>query len=724
MNGFAEASSPWFWVFWVGCCLSALGCFAFGLNWGRQHGPRAGLEQVGLFALIVAFFFGLESFGEVRIPFYVYSPDFPDSLTPIDFDRFRPDFPPPIRACQSMVNAYTARFPLALPLSIPLMEASLTFAALWTARLLGARPVVQPIVGGLAMLLADSVIDPILTTSFTCPTSGTGALQLSGTLGLWKWHGVPDAPDRDALGPDWFGIPLVNYAIWFAGPVTLIALITLVQTLIEWWRGDRSSPFDLRTLLRSPNRAKIIIGFAVVICISTGLIIFISPALTKLPVWTQRVLFYGAVLVSYGYLVDSVMQSPRNERVRVGIVFPQMFFLLLPVAYLLGTGLFRQQPALLLTAAFFVPLGLFVCWSPYGCAIKTYQRVVSRMDGYLRLRYLSYSSLLIFLGAASTAPTPSTPVLAALLFVALGFNTHSFLVNDVLDLRVDRTQPRRQHDPQVRGEIPPEYSVTIALVLVPLIFLVTWLLDGGRRAHAALLAALACMAIYNVWGKRFPLPPVTDLIQGIAWGSLAIYGAELAGGRTTAMTWLVAAYGAGFMFLINGVHGGLRDLENDLRHEQRTTAIYFGAQPDGKGGAVSTRSLRVFGIAAHAALMLVLVSLASVAWSTADRLIWVTVPATIAAGVASVLVNQQVVAERSDDRDVFVTFHLLVALLPLVAVAMPVLSPLMRVVVTVTFFGSILFVQPVPYLRSQFLEDRVAPTVNPRSPARASAGLG
>ena len=700
MNGFPEASSPWFQMFWIGCYLSALGCFAFGVNRGHHHGWRAGLGQVVLFAFLVGFYFLLESFGEVRIPFYVYFPDYPDWLTPIHYPAFLvPDFSarPLVRACQKLVTEYEPR----LPVSIPLMEASLTYAALWTARFLGVRPILQPMVGGLAPLLADSVIDPILTTSFNCPQAGESPHLVSGSFGLWKWHALPDG-DRDALGPDWFGIPLINYAIWFAGPVMMMALINLGGTALTAWKaGTWRTTFAFRRL-HWPSQSETFSALAIVVCVATVVVVCVSPDLTRLPPPIQRGLFYGTVTLCFGYFVRGVMDAERGERVHVGIVLPQLFFLVFPVAYLLGSGLFRPQPELLLTAAVFVPLGMLFCWSPYGAVISTYRRVVSSLDGYLRLRYLSYSSLMLFLGAASTAAEPSTPVLIGLLLVALGFNTHSFLVNDVFDLPVDRTQPRRQQDPQVRGDIPREWSVTIALALVPFLFLVTWTLGGGAGAHIALSAAFVFMAIYNFWGKRFAFPPVTDLIQGLAWGSLAIYGAELAGHRTTSMSWLVGAYGAGFMFLINGVHGGLRDLENDLRHDQRTTAIYFGAQPDGRGGAVGTRRLRVFAHVAHAALLVLSMLVLYVGWGTTDWLVRIMLPLTIAAGVASVFINQKVAAERADGRDFFVSLHLLVALLPLLLVAMPMLSPLMRVVVALTFFGSLMFVQPVLFLRDHF----------------------
>lgn len=693
MNGLADASSPWLQTFWLGCYLSALSCVCFGVNWGRRHGFWPGARQVVLFGCLVGFFFLLESFGEVRIPFYVYSRGFPDSFTPVPLpEGLIPPFShhPLVEACQHLVQAYK---PPTLPLSIPLMEASLTYGAMWTARLLGAPLVVQPILAGLAPLLADTVLDPIVTTSFDVPAvDATPALQ-SGTLGIWKWYVTHD------LGPDLFGIPLINYAIWFGGPLMLTALVNIGRAL---WGAFNNRPLrSIEDSHASKPPPTILLGLAVVISCAAALVVAVSPALTVWSVWIQRGLFHATVIVSLFYFVRSVDDADRCADLHLGLVLPQVFFLLFPIVYVLATGLFRDQPLLLLNAVFYGSLALLYCWSPYGSEIDRYRRFLAKADGYLRLRYLSYSSLLVLLGAATIADAPSTPMLVGLVLVALGFNTHSFLVNDVIDRQLDRTQPRRQDDPQVRGEIRPEYSIALAVVVIPLLFLITQALGGGLNAHAALSAALVFMGIYNAWGKRSATPPITDLIQGMAWGSLAVYGAQLAGSSTTPLTWLVAAYGTGFMFLVNGVHGGLRDLENDLRHHQRTTAIYFGATPDGKGGAVSTPSLRMFALLAHGALMLVLVLLAvRIGTGKGDLLAWATLPGTVAVGVASVIVNQKVAGERVDRRDLLVTLHLFVVLLPLLLVAIPVLSPLMRVVVVLAFFGSLLFVQPVSLLRT------------------------
>jgi hypothetical protein len=104
-------------------------------------------------------------------------------------------------------------------------------------------------------------------------------------------------------------------------------------------------------------------------------------------------------------------------------------------------------------------------------------------------------------------------------------------------------------------------------------------MGGHPLAPGVLAAGFALMGAYNLWGKRCPLPPLTDAVQGLAWGSLAIHAALALGLAPTALTWMVAAYATVFIVFINGIHGSFRDLANDLASGARTTAIFFGARP-------------------------------------------------------------------------------------------------------------------------------------------------
>jgi 4-hydroxybenzoate polyprenyltransferase len=146
------------------------------------------------------------------------------------------------------------------------------------------------------------------------------------------------------------------------------------------------------------------------------------------------------------------------------------------------------------------------------------------------------------------------------------------LFNDVVDLPIDRTQPNRQRDPLVRGTIEPWQVMAVALVQPLLTVPLSMWLGATAQAHATLGAGFALMGAYNLWGKRCPFPPLTDAIQGMAWGSLALYGA-CAFGAPNRMTWMVRVC-RGLHPIFNGIHGLLRS-----GRFRRPTAIFLGAHP-------------------------------------------------------------------------------------------------------------------------------------------------
>jgi len=225
-------------------------------------------------------------------------------------------------------------------------------------------------------------------------------------------------------------------------------------------------------------------------------------------------------------------------------------------------------------------------------------------DRFIRLHQLFFTAVWALLGAASVGRDLAPGELGALLGVVLAFHIYTYVLNDVIDLPLDRTQPQRSGDPLVSGAIRPWQALLIALVQPVLAVLLTTVLGGSWRAHATLLGGFALMGAYNLWGKCCYVPPLTDAIQGCAWGSLAIYAPLALGAEPSGLAWTVAVYVAVFTLLFNGVHGSLRDLANDFSSGARTTAIVFGARPaPDAGDAYVPRALAVFASVVLAALI-------------------------------------------------------------------------------------------------------------------------
>jgi 4-hydroxybenzoate polyprenyltransferase len=236
-----------------------------------------------------------------------------------------------------------------------------------------------------------------------------------------------------------------------------------------------------------------------------------------------------------------------------------------------------------------------------GAVQSVWDRVLAT-DRFIRLHQLFFSSLCVLLGAASVRRELTIGELSALLGVMLCFHIYTYVVNDVIDLPIDRTQPQRQHDPLVRGTIRPWQALLFALAQPALTIPLTMWLGATWRAHVTLAGGFVLMGAYNLWGKRCPFPPLMDAVQGLAWASLAVYAALAFGTELTTLTWVVASWLAVFTLFFNGIHGPLRDFTNDFARGARTTAIFLGARP----AHGSTEIYFPFAVGAYASVVLAL----------------------------------------------------------------------------------------------------------------------
>lgn len=200
---------------------------------------------------------------------------------------------------------------------------------------------------------------------------------------------------------------------------------------------------------------------------------------------------------------------------------------------------------------------------------------------FIHLRRFAFTVFLPLMGAA-TADGNAVPAHIVLIAItAFQFHLFTYVLNDVIDLPVDRFMPKRATHPLVRGEINVRAALVIALLQVPLVLLATWLGGVPWNGMAALTTAMLCMAIYDIWGKRNAFPPVTDLIQALAWGYLTLYGAWVVG-NPSLLTYVLAAIFVVFILLMNGVFEGVIDIEEDSRAGLKTTAMVFGVRPRGE----------------------------------------------------------------------------------------------------------------------------------------------
>jgi len=200
--------------------------------------------------------------------------------------------------------------------------------------------------------------------------------------------------------------------------------------------------------------------------------------------------------------------------------------------------------------------------------------VIAAGSALVRFSALGFSMTLPLIGVAAAAEsTVPTVVLAVVIGVAL--HIFAYVLNDIVDLPLDRTNPRRAANPLVTGLVSPTAALTLAMVMLGVA------LSAAAQAGADVLAAVAAAALglgaYDLLGKRTRWPWLADGVQGLGWGSLVLAGASSAGGMTP-LAFAIAGYIAVFIVMANGVHGAIRDLPSDSAYGIRTTAQILGAR--------------------------------------------------------------------------------------------------------------------------------------------------
>jgi 4-hydroxybenzoate polyprenyltransferase len=311
----------------------------------------------------------------------------------------------------------------------------------------------------------------------------------------------------------------------------------------------------------------------------------------------------------------------------------------------------------------------------------------------LRSKALGFTMAMPLLGAGTVSAGLGIGDALVLLGIAITFHAFAYVLNDVIDLPVDRSQPLRAQDPLVRGTITRRQALVFALAQVPLAMVFAGISGAGVTACLVLGAGFILMAVYNLWGKRCIFPPLTDAVQGFAWATLSLAGAIIAGGTPNALTGVVVAFIVVFIIMMNSVHGSLRDLENDIRCGLRTTAILLSAKPRPAGGIILPRSFIAYTLALQATLVtLPLLSLAFNWFDFGPTSLLVTTVAVLVAG--GLCLGLLVVAARStaSAEALFVSgsLHLVLSFASLIVLFALYLTPALLALILAVYFGPLL----------------------------------
>jgi len=305
---------------------------------------------------------------------------------------------------------------------------------------------------------------------------------------------------------------------------------------------------------------------------------------------------------------------------------------------------------------------------------------------FFRISTLGFTLLLPLLGAASSQQSLPEKSVFVMLTVGIAFHIFAYVLNDIIDLQVDRSEPLRADSPLVQGKIDPRKALRLVLLQPPLAFAIAYFAGATSSALTMLGIAFLALAVYDIYGKRCPVPLFTDVIQAVGWCTLLLFGTFLYKPVLHHDTlWLLTCVFV-YVLLINGIHGGVRDLANDHTHQARTTAIWLGARSTSESQIKLPIKLIAYGFLLQAAMVTCAIfCLNSINYPIHE--FWVAAVPVLTGLAISTIMLMGVLLRLSVRRKLvaFGATHTFISMAVLPALYLPVLSPATVVTVIAVF---------------------------------------
>jgi len=170
-----------------------------------------------------------------------------------------------------------------------------------------------------------------------------------------------------------------------------------------------------------------------------------------------------------------------------------------------------------------------------------------------------------------------------LILFLIGFlgHTYGFVLNDILDYKIDRHSKEIKDRPLVSGTISRQKAWAFALAALITAFILAIYVTITYQLYFSLIiltVSAFLVTIYNLISKKLPL---TDIILAAAVFFLVLYGAAAQVDnifQISLLAWIVCLLGAIQVLFMNIIAGGLKDIENDYKKGANTLAVKLGVR--------------------------------------------------------------------------------------------------------------------------------------------------
>lgn len=203
----------------------------------------------------------------------------------------------------------------------------------------------------------------------------------------------------------------------------------------------------------------------------------------------------------------------------------------------------------------------------------------------LKKTLLAYLRLSRLQTAAVTAVTPligsllmgqqDIMVLCVLFLIGFFYHIYGFVLNEYIDVDVDKKSNDLQTKPLVSNQISKRSAMVLLFSAAACCCLLTLYFSPAIQPLLFLLLALFLGGVYDVLGKRIP---GSDFILGLSFFFMCLMGASTVSDSFTTVTYIVCSIYFIHIVFNNAVEGGLKDVDHDTTAGAKTLATRLGVR--------------------------------------------------------------------------------------------------------------------------------------------------
>ena len=203
----------------------------------------------------------------------------------------------------------------------------------------------------------------------------------------------------------------------------------------------------------------------------------------------------------------------------------------------------------------------------------------------IKNRTLEYLRLFRFQTCAATASAPLIGGLVneqreifplfILLLIGILYHIYGFVLNEYMDVEVDKKSLDLHKKPLVSGSIPGKYAKFIIVLSCVCACALTIVFFPTPFPILFLLLAIVLGGIYDIFGKKIL---GSDFILGSGFFFICLSGASTFSNDFTSITYVVCFLYFFHIVFNNAVEGGLKDVYHDHLAGAKTLAVQMGVK--------------------------------------------------------------------------------------------------------------------------------------------------